>query len=167
MTTMATIFCCSLATGEKMSVSKAHIIPLLSQSEKHAFARTEVLDFEDELKKRNVVLNLVIDTSTADINTHHLAGYMLLAFQKPGRAAHLHKICVHPVHRKRGLATRMLREAIEKLNHQGCARLQLWVDQSNAGACSLYEKAGFEQLSKVKDYYGFGRTGLQMVLYLV
>ena len=164
---MATIWCRSLDTGKKLPVRKERVLPLLVRIERDEFARIEALDFEDELKKRNVELTLVMDTSTADIGVAHLAAYLLLAFHKPGRTVLIHKICVHPMHRNQGIATKLLEETIQKLSRQGCARLQLWVDQNNAFACSLYKNLGFKQVSKVSDYYGYGRTGLQMILYLV
>lgn len=163
---MATILCYSLDTGKSILVRKERVLPLLIRSERQAFARAEALDIEAELKKRNVELELVIDTSTADTDVKYVAGYLLLAFHKPGRTALIHKVCVHPVHREQGIATRMLGQAIKKLRHQGCSPLQLWVDQNNGLACSLYKKLGFEQVSSVSDFYGLGRTGLKMVLYL-
>ncbi len=53
-------------------------------------------------------------------------------------------IAVKAGHRKKGLGTRMISEAINWCRAQGVKKLNLEVFSSNIGAIKAYEKAGFE-----------------------
>ena len=128
--------------------------------EKQNFSKTEALDFEVELKKRNVRLKVVVDAE------RNLIAYMLLAFSRPGRVANLHKICVSAPHRRKGIATELLNDEIQALRARGSMRVQLWVDEQNHTAVNLYNRLRFEKMQSVNDYYGPGRTGFRYMLCL-
>ena len=57
----------------------------------------------------------------------------------------------------------MLETQAERLKKQGCTKIQLWVDEGNLPARRLYRVLGFEEMSRVNDYYAVGRTGIQML----
>ena len=128
--------------------------------EKQNFSRTEALDFEVELKKRNVQFKVLVDAE------RNLVAYVLLALSRPGRVANLHKICVSAPQRRKGIATEMLNDLIQALRARGCMRVQLWVDEQNHTAVNFYNKLLFEKMQSVNDYYGPGRTGLHYMLCL-
>ena len=51
----------------------------------------------------------------------------------------------HPEHRRRGLASNLLRRSIHALHHHdGCMRVFLHVTAANTDALALYEKLGFQ-----------------------
>ncbi|KAL9131776.1 MAG: hypothetical protein Q9217_000381 [Psora testacea] len=166
---MATVFCSSMHTGTKLVLPRDEMIAQVIRCEKQTFSRNEVLDFDIELKKRNLELIIVVDdgsmalTKQADVD---VAAYMVLSFTKPGNRVTLHKICVQPKYRAQGLASRILRAQIEILKRRGCSKLQLWVDESNNLARRLYVRTGFQKVNSVVDYYAPGRTGVQMVFQL-
>ena len=62
-------------------------------------------------------------------------------------------IAVHPDHRRRGLAAALLGRLLEDLARRGSHSLTLEVRVSNAPARSLYERVGFAEVGRRKNYY--------------
>ena len=165
---MATIITLSLQTGKHLSVSKEALLPQLERAEKKNFARHEAFDFHLELKKRNVDLVMVLkDDGNLPRESPIVAAYSVFVHSKPGNFVMLHKICVLDDFRRQGIATRILATQTEKYTSRGCSKIQLWVDEQNMPARSLYKSAGFQEMNKVENYYAPGRTGLQMSLDLI
>jgi GNAT superfamily N-acetyltransferase len=50
---------------------------------------------------------------------------------------------VHPAHRGRGIAARLLRSVIEWAAEDGALEVALWVADGNAPAAAVYRRAGF------------------------
>ena len=157
---MALTSCVAVQDGRKVQLSIERLLRQVRLCEKQAFSRTEALDFEVELRKRNTQLFVYVDAK------HNVVAYVLLAFLSPGRIVNLHKICVHPAHRSRGIATRVLQGSIKSLEARGSSKIQLWVDEGNKIALKLYSRLNFEKIGSVRDYYGPGRTALHMSLCL-
>ena len=67
--------------------------------------------------------------------------------------AELYRIAVLPSHRRMGLGKRLMEDFLN-----GCPKevekIFLEVRESNAAAVKLYEKSGFEIISRRKNYYG-------------
>ena len=53
-------------------------------------------------------------------------------------------VFVLPTHRKRGIATRLLREAHKRMDKQGLDYTRLWVFPNNDAALALYRKLGYD-----------------------
>ncbi|KAL8797376.1 MAG: hypothetical protein Q9195_000531 [Heterodermia aff. obscurata] len=115
--------------------------------------------FESELQKSNFELTLIVEETQAQPRLVAYAGIT----RKKGTAL-LHKLCVVEEMRNQGIATKLLRLQIKKLEFQGCDDVQLWVDESRESAKHLYDKFGFNVVRRVEDYYGPGRCGLRMRL---
>ncbi len=62
-------------------------------------------------------------------------------------------VAVHPDYRKQGVATGLIVGLVEELRKKGSHCLTLEVRASNASAISLYEKLGFAQVGRRKNYY--------------
>ena len=62
-------------------------------------------------------------------------------------------VAVHPDHRRKGVAEGLIRELMGKLRENSCECLTLEVRASNAGAIALYEKLGFGEVGRRKNYY--------------
>jgi GNAT superfamily N-acetyltransferase len=60
-----------------------------------------------------------------------------------GRVAILEDMVVHPNHRGRGAGSTLLRATIDFAREQGCSRITLLTDRSNAEAMRFYERLGF------------------------
>jgi len=83
--------------------------------------------------------------------------------------AHILNICVHPAVRRGGIAWQMLHELLDLAVGAGMDSAFLEVRPSNAGAITLYERAGFDTVGRRPDYYPapFGREdALIMARYL-
>lgn len=65
----------------------------------------------------------------------------------------INNIAVHPRWRARGVGTRLLRFLLEFAAAQRCREVTLEVRPSNEPARRLYEKAGFRQVARRKNYY--------------
>jgi ribosomal protein S18 acetylase RimI-like enzyme len=53
------------------------------------------------------------------------------------------RIAVHPDHRGKGIATRLIAAALDRLKRTGTAEVELDVEIVKKGAIELYEKLGF------------------------
>lgn len=61
-----------------------------------------------------------------------------------GSVAVLRRLVVHPSFRMRGIATELVRKAIDRAKIEGVGFVDLHVLENNAPAIRLYEKLGFE-----------------------
>jgi len=64
----------------------------------------------------------------------------------------LMNIAVHPFHRRKGLARRLLAQVLDLCRAEDVAKGFLEVRQSNTGAIDLYRKFGFTQTGARKNY---------------
>jgi len=62
-------------------------------------------------------------------------------------------VAVHPDFRRLGIAEALVNELVEQLKKQGSQCLTLEVRASNMPAIALYEKLGFTQIGRRKNYY--------------
>ena len=62
-------------------------------------------------------------------------------------------VAVHPDWRRRGIAESLIDTLIEELKKRGSHALMLEVRVSNDPAIALYEKLGFQQVGRRKNYY--------------
>ncbi len=62
-------------------------------------------------------------------------------------------IAVSPESRRRGIAQSMMRRVLETAEEENCTRITLDVRISNQAAISLYQKFGFREAGRRKDYY--------------
>jgi len=62
-------------------------------------------------------------------------------------------VAVHPNHRNRGIATKLITSLVEQLHQKGSHSLSLEVRLSNTPAVALYEKLGFQQVGRRPNYY--------------
>ena len=76
-----------------------------------------------------------------------------------GDVTDLHRIAVHPDHRRRGLARRLLAAAASpSAGH----RTLLEVSARNTGAVAFYAAAGFVEIGRRRGYYRDGSDALVM-----
>ena len=62
-------------------------------------------------------------------------------------------VAVHPEHRRRGIGEALIPKLMEMLVACNCECLTLEVRASNQGAIALYEKLGFTEVGRRKNYY--------------
>ena len=72
----------------------------------------------------------------------------------------LQRIAVDAGHRRRGLATGLLEEAVELARAEAAERLLLEVREDNTGAIAFYAARGFEEIDRRRRYYRDGATAV-------
>lgn len=81
-------------------------------------------------------------------------GVAALSFVTPiehgGRAAWLEELYVVPAHRERGIGGRLLAAACEAVARAGGVAVDLEVETAHARAARLYERAGFQPMSRAR-----------------
>lgn len=84
-------------------------------------------------------------------NQDRLVGYCI--FTCPCEDCELLRIAVSKKYRRRGIARKLIASMIEKCVVEDGENIFLEVRESNAAAIALYENAGFEEISRRRDYY--------------
>jgi ribosomal-protein-alanine N-acetyltransferase len=82
---------------------------------------------------------------------YSLLGYVIVSniFDE----AEIEDICIHPQHRRQGMAQHLLVACINKLREAGISKIMLEVRQSNASAIKLYQQQGFVKIAQRANYY--------------
>ena len=80
-----------------------------------------------------------------------VAGY--IGSQTCGDESDVMNVAVHPDFRRRGIAETLVNALVEELSAIGSRCLTLEVRASNVPAISLYEKLGFAEVGRRKNYY--------------
>jgi ribosomal protein S18 acetylase RimI-like enzyme len=57
---------------------------------------------------------------------------------------HIESVWTDPEHRKRGIATALIRWLVDRYRRLGATEIRLWVLESSPDARRLYESLGFE-----------------------
>ena len=81
-----------------------------------------------------------------------VVGYAVLTAQ--AGEAELANLAVDPGHRRRGIASALLRECLKILKDRGACRVLLAVRASNRMAATLYGAFGFQEIGRHRGYYG-------------
>ncbi|KAJ4315204.1 hypothetical protein N0V94_006083 [Neodidymelliopsis sp. IMI 364377] len=129
----------------------------VAKLEKKIFPSSEAFDYSVELKKKNIGLVLASREGSQD-----LVGY--LVFQRLKSQAWLHKLATIEQERGRGIARCLIHSLCQQMTKGGCRTIVLWVDEGRNPARTLYASCGFQQIERLPDYYGPGRTALKMEL---
>jgi len=90
-----------------------------------------------------------------------VAGYALVSLSKRTRAARIYSIAVAARFARRGVGQALLHACEKYARAHGKRALTLEVRYDNQPAIALYEKWGFRQFGKHKDYYSDGATALR------
>ena len=85
------------------------------------------------------------------VNDDQVVGY--IGSQSSIDETDIMNVAVHPDWRRRGIAEKLIDALIEELKKRGSHALLLEVRASNAPAIALYEKLGFQQVGRRKNYY--------------
>lgn len=66
---------------------------------------------------------------------------------------HINNIAVHPGYRRRGVASQLLEEMLRRAKVMGAKAGYLEVRASNEAANALYQRYGFRQIGRRRNYY--------------
>jgi ribosomal protein S18 acetylase RimI-like enzyme len=78
-----------------------------------------------------------------DRRTHEMVALVLGSRVSP-QSGHITQVCVHPRHRRRGLARMLLSIAAACFVRQGASEISLTVTEANADAIELYKAEGYD-----------------------
>ena len=94
------------------------------------------------------------------LDDNEIIGYAGIALA--GDVADIHTLTVLPAFRRRGIASHMLKELEEWATQKGIANFMLEIREGNAEAQPLYEKYGYQVISRRDNYYAPGIHALIM-----
>ena len=116
-------------------------------------AQLEKLCFSDPWSENSVASELKNPLSLwlVALDGERVAGYV--GSQSVMGESDMMNIAVHPDYRRRGLAENLVEALCSALKAGGNTCLSLEVRASNVPAISLYEKTGFSQVGRRKNYY--------------
>lgn len=80
-----------------------------------------------------------------------IVGYVI--YSMAAGEAHILNLCVDPLYQRRGLGQQVLTHVIAQLRQQPVDTVFLEVRQSNKPAQRLYQKLGFNEIGRRKNYY--------------
>nr|WP_174789925.1 ribosomal protein S18-alanine N-acetyltransferase [Haloarcula sp. R1-2] len=108
---------------------------------------------------------LVAETGNDDDDPPAVAGYVI-ADTVPNHGTplgHIKDLAVRPAYQRQGVASALLRRAMEVIDETGAGSVKLEVRADNGGARKLYRRFGFEHRKTIPNYYSNGEDALVMV----
>ena len=116
-------------------------------------AQLEKICFSDPWSERSIASEL--DNNLAfwlvAVEGETVAGY--IGSQTVMEETDMMNVAVHPDFRRQGIAEALANGLVEHLKAMGSRCLTLEVRASNAPAIALYEKLGFTEIGRRKNYY--------------
>ena len=126
---------------------------LMNQTHISGIAELEKQCFSDPWSERSVASELNNPLAfwlVADDNGQ-VAGY--IGSQTVMGETDMMNVAVHPDHRRKGIAVSLIHALVQKLKECESHCLTLEVRASNAPAIALYEKLGFTEAGRRRNYY--------------
>ena len=73
-----------------------------------------------------------------------IVAYMLCLYSQTEPTAYIHALCVHPDHRRKGLATRLCQHFIAEAKAHGCKHLKSSTSPGNSTSIAFHKSLGME-----------------------
>ena len=80
---------------------------------------------------------------------HEVYGFLIAGCRNRNVSASLLKIAVHPEHRRKGVATNLIRKLVDMLRGRQISEVEVTVLKTCMPAISLYKKIGFKLASLI------------------
>lgn len=129
---------------EYLRMSQDHVLQI-AQLEKMCFSSPwSERSIESELTNPLALWLVAVDND-------RVAGYV--GSQSVMGEADMMNLAVDPEYRRMGVGKKLVEKLIDALSEEAVHSLTLEVRASNAGAISLYEKMGFQQVGRRPGYY--------------
>jgi ribosomal-protein-alanine N-acetyltransferase len=78
-----------------------------------------------------------------------VCGFLIAGCHSRNVSASLLKLAVHPEHRRKGIATNLIKKLLEMLRERRVAEVEVIVLETCEPAISLYKKVGFKLVSTI------------------
>ena len=129
------------------------IIEVMNSSHVAQIAALEKICFSDPWSEKSVASELDNKLAFWLVATEGdtIAGY--IGSQTVMDETDMMNVAVHPDFRRQGIAEDLVNALVEQLKTMGSHCLTLEVRASNSPAIALYEKLGFAQIGRRKNYY--------------
>ena len=116
-------------------------------------AQLEKICFSDPWSEKSVASELENKLAfwLVAVEGETVAGYV--GSQTVCEETDMMNVAVHPDYRRQGIAEDLIVSLLENLKEQGSHSLTLEVRASNVPAIALYEKLGFAEVGRRKNYY--------------
>ena len=128
-------------------------IEMMNASHVAQIAELEKLCFSDPWSANSITSEL--DNKLAfwlvAMEEDQVAGY--IGSQTVMDETDMMNVAVHPDYRRKGIAEALINDLVENLKKMGSRCLTLEVRASNVPAITLYEKLGFTEIGRRKNYY--------------
>ena len=128
-------------------------IDIMAQSHVAGIADIEKLCFHDPWSENSIAGELGNDLALwlVALEGDAVVGYV--GSQTVLGWTDMMNVAVHPDYRRKGVGEALIRMLMQMLRERKCECLTLEVRASNAGAIALYEKLGFQEVGRRKNYY--------------
>ena len=128
-------------------------IEIMNASHVAQIAALEKICFSDPWSERSIASELDNKLAFWLVATEgeQVAGY--IGSQTVMDETDMMNVAVHPDFRRKGIAEALVNALVENLMEMGSHCLTLEVRASNAPAIALYEKLGFAEIGRRKNYY--------------
>ena len=129
------------------------MIVKMNESHVRQVVELEKICFSDPWSERSIASELENELSfwLVALEGEHVAGYV--GSQTVMGETDMMNVAVHPDFRRRGIAESLVNALVEALKAMESHCLTLEVRASNAPAIALYEKLGFVDIGRRKNYY--------------
>ena len=129
------------------------ILEKMNASHVAEIAQLEKICFSDPWSEKSVASELENKLSCwlVAVEEDAVAGY--IGSQTVCGETDMMNVAVHPDHRRKGIAEALILSLIEELKTMDSRCLTLEVRASNVPAIALYEKLGFSEIGRRKNYY--------------
>ncbi len=129
------------------------IIETMKSSHVAQVAQLEKICFSDPWSENSIASELTNKLSfwLVAMEGDTVAGY--IGSQTVMDESDMMNVAVHPDFRRKGIAEALVNTLVENLSKMGSRCLTLEVRASNAPAIALYEKLGFSEIGRRKNYY--------------
>ena len=129
------------------------IIETMKSSHVAQIAELEKICFSDPWSEKSIAseLNNELAFWLTAIEGDLVAGY--IGSQTVIDETDMMNVAVHPDFRRKGIAEALVNALVEAMKSRGSRCLTLEVRASNEPAIMLYEKLGFSQIGRRKNYY--------------
>lgn len=129
------------------------IIETMNAAHVAQIAQLEKICFSDPWSEKSVAseLNNPLALWLTAVEGERVTGY--IGSQTVMDETDMMNVAVHPDFRRRGIAEALVNELVARLKSRESRSLTLEVRASNLSAITLYEKLGFSQIGRRKNYY--------------
>lgn len=119
----------------------------------------EIECFEREAFTKQQIAHLLTDYNSVSLVAKvngEIVGFIIgmIYLERNSLTGHILTIDISPIHRRKGIAQKLLQEIEKIFTEKGVKACRLEVREDNIAALRLYQKFGYKKVAKLKNYYG-------------